>query len=112
MKVMVCGSFRLGGKSKLGNDFDMCQLKVLRPAESFATDKLKCTAYGFEAVDLQLDVECLPQFSELRYPLMLDLVVSDRLTRKGIESVVTGFIPPTKIKSDTPDGFNPMAKAA
>lgn len=102
MKVMVCGVLRLGGKSKAGNDFDMCQIKVLRPAESFMNEKLKCVAYGFESVDLELDKDALPDFAELRFPVVLDLTLEDKFTRKGIESIVVGFTTPTKaVPADT-----------
>jgi len=98
MKVQCIGVMRLHGKSKAGSDFDMCQIKVLRPSESFDTEKLHCRAHGFESVDLQLSPDCLPQFSELRFPLTLDLQIDERLTRRGIESFVVGFNPPAAVK--------------
>ncbi len=98
MKVLVCGVARISGLSKFGSQFDMCMLKALRPIESFDNGKIACRAYGFESVDLSLDPDCLPQFSELRFPTMLDLRLEDKLTRKGIESFVVGF--DTKNKPD------------
>lgn len=90
MKAMVAGCFKMSGQSKTGNKFDMCVIRVLRPSESFVTDKIHCTAYGYESVDLQLDPEALPQFAQLQYPMQLDLQVEEKLTRKGIESYVIG----------------------
>lgn len=99
MKVLCCGAFRLSGTSKAGSQFDMCVLKVLRQAESFDNEKLHCRAYGYESVDLPLDHEVLPQFSELRYPVMLNLTLDQKMTRKGVETFVVGFDPKAKGES-------------
>ena len=78
MKVLVLGVVRMSGtsnKSGSPKPYDMTRLSYAVPISPVASNNRTVIGAGFEAKDLDLDPDCLSQFSEVKFPATLDLDV-------------------------------------
>jgi len=93
MQMTVLGVKRMHGKSKAGNDFDMCAVRVLVAVETGARAQVIVEGYGFEEAEVMCDTKALPQFAGLKYPCLCELQ-TDQVHRMGkFETVVVGVKP-------------------
>lgn len=92
MKAMVIGVKRMSGVGKeSGRPFDFAQVEVLRAMEVSATGKFTLVGYGYETTKIDLALDALERFREVRFPCSLELLVETVPGRQGLRSVVTGF---------------------
>jgi hypothetical protein len=92
MKATVAGVKRMAGTAKAsGNAYDMCNLTCLVPVEQVNNPKMQVNGAGFTAMEMPVDVEALPVFMKLKYPLVLDLETDVRLRSGRPETVVVGI---------------------
>lgn len=89
-KMMVTGVKRMVGRSKEGNDFDMCRAFVLVPVENGGSAKIQISGHGFEVGELELDPAGLPAFTGVKFPCELDLVMDQKFTRGEFRTVCIG----------------------
>lgn len=100
MRVHAIGVKRMSGIGKeSGRAFDFSQLEILRPLEVVASEKFTLQGYGYETTKLDLANDALPKFVDVRFPAVLDLVVSTEPGRQGLRSVVTGFTRAADLKT-------------
>lgn len=99
MKAQVIGVQRISGvsnKSGALKDYDMGKLFCLQPIESAAKTKddgtsYKKEGYGFEVMEVDLDSDCIKQFSAIKFPAMLDVVIEQRPMYGKLASVCIGI---------------------
>lgn len=97
MRVKAIGVKRLSGIGKTsGKPFDFAQITILRPIEVTASESFSAQGYGYEVSEIDLSVEALPKFAEVRFPAELDVQVDTLPGRKGLRSVVVGFLAQAK----------------
>jgi hypothetical protein len=95
MKANVCGVKRMAGTAKSsGNAYEMCNISVLVPVEQVNNAKMQINGSGFGVMEIPLAVESLPDFMNIKYPVMMDLTTDVRLRAGKTETVVTGFVVP------------------
>lgn len=101
MKAHVIGVSRINGTSnKSGKlkDYDMGKLVCLQPIESKGKEDKEagtCFAYagyGYETMEVDLDVAAIPQFKDVRFPAVLDLVMDQRPMFGKLGTVCSGLI--------------------
>jgi len=97
MKVHAIGITHMFGisfkKNPQGQKYDLTRLKVLRPVEPTGGDNFTLHGYGFEVTDLEVEATAMTKFSQVPFPCELELVIEQRLGRRGAEQIVTGFKP-------------------
>lgn len=93
MKVLLAGVVHAKGISKEGRPFDFAKIVALQPFAASMSPKFNSQGAGYESVPLDLDPECLPAFTGLRYPGLYDVEFDSRLTRRGIEQIAIGCKP-------------------
>lgn len=100
MKANIIGVSRIEGisnKSGVLRPYDMPRILALQPVEMAAKSDDKAgtryskTGYGFEAMEIDLDPSAMAQFSEVKYPAVLDLVIDQRMLFGRLASVCVGF---------------------
>lgn len=92
MRANVVGVVRLSGIGKeSGKPYDFAQVLYLRPIEVSASEKFTLQGYGFEVGKLDLDIDALPQFAQVKFPAQLDLVVDNVPGRSGLRAVISGI---------------------
>lgn len=100
MRVNAIGVKRMRGIGKeSGRPFDFAQLEILRPMEVTASEKFTLEGYGYETSKLDLAIDCLHKFAEIRFPAVMDLVVTTEPGRSGLRSVVCGFTKAADLKT-------------
>lgn len=93
MKMTVAGVQRIAGTAKAsGNAYDMCTLIGLVPVEIVNNPKMQINGAGLKPMEIPLDVDALPQFMQLKFPLSLDLHIEPRPRSGKVESVVVGIL--------------------
>ena len=78
MKVLVLGVVRMSGtstKSGTPKPYDMTRVTYGVPVAPVHSENRTVTGSGFEVQDLDLDPAALNQFSEIKFPAVLDLDV-------------------------------------
>lgn len=91
MKVNVLGVKRIQGKAKeTGNPYDICTLLAVLPIQTGPAGPATISGYGYEIGEMTLDPEALPQFSNHKFPAMLELTIEPVLYRGKIEQLVVG----------------------
>lgn len=92
MRAIVIGVKRMSGVGKeSGKNFDFAQVEILRPMEVTASPKFTLVGFGYETSKIDLAVEALDRFRDVRFPSTLELTVDTVPGRQGLRSVVTGF---------------------
>jgi hypothetical protein len=100
MRVTAIGVKRMNGIGKeSGRPFDFAQIEILRNIEVVAGEKFTLQGYGYETNKIDLANDCLSKFAEVRFPAVLDLVVTTEPGRSGLRSVVTGFTRAADLKT-------------
>lgn len=91
MKINVLGVKRMKGKKKdTGAEYDICNLIAILPVETAANANFEVSGFGYETGEMPLDPAALLQFSQHKFPALLDLTVEPVLYRGKIEQLVTG----------------------
>lgn len=92
MRCTVIGVKRMSGVGKeSGREFDFAQIEVLRPLEPAAKKQFSLRGFGFETTKLDLALDALDKFRDVRFPVSLELVIETEPSRQGLRSVVVGF---------------------
>lgn len=92
MRVKAIGVMRMKGIGKQsGQPYDFAQLMYLRPVEVFTKDNLSITGIGYEVSKLDLQIEAMHKFNDIKFPADLDITLEQIPDRRGIRSVVSGF---------------------
>lgn len=92
MRAIVIGVKRMSGVGKeSGKNFDFAQVEILRAMEVTAGAKFSLVGFGYETSKIDLALEALDRFREVRFPSTLELIVDTVPGRQGLRSVVTGF---------------------
>lgn len=92
MKVQVLGIKSISGHSKeKGTPFSICNLLVVLPIENMTNPNVQITGYGFETSEMTVLPEAFPQFRDLKFPAMVELVLQVANYRGKIDTVVSGF---------------------
>lgn len=100
MRVNAIGVKRMSGIGKeSGRPFDFAQIEILRPMEVTASEKFTLVGYGHETSKIDLAIDCVQKFADVRFPAVLDLVVETVPGRQGLRSVVTGFTRSADLKT-------------
>jgi len=94
MQVQVIGCMHMQGIGKdSGKPYNMARLYVLSPMTGHVTDSMKRVTSGFEAMEIDVLPEAVPEFLLKQYPCKLDLV-TDMVPRGGkFQTVITGTVP-------------------
>ncbi len=75
-KLVVLGVFHTHGVSKkTGAPYTISKVTYGRAITSLKTEQRSVSGYGFEAQDMDLDPSCLPSFSDVKFPSVLDLKI-------------------------------------
>lgn len=91
MKANVLGVKRIEGRAKeTGNPYDICTLLMILPIQTGQAGTASISGYGYEVGEMTLDPAALPQFSQHKYPVQLDLIIEPVLYRGKIDQLVTG----------------------
>ncbi len=94
MKAIVIGVKRLSGVGKeSGKPFDFAQCTVLRALEPVAKQQIQIAGFGFETVDLDLAIDAVPRFGQVKFPAEVELETAEIIGAKGIRLQVVGFRP-------------------
>lgn len=93
MRVKAIGVQRLKGVSKTGNPFDFARLMYLRPVEVTSGDKFSSSGFGFSQGEIDLSIESLHKFNDIKFPCDLDLALETVPDRRGVKSICVGFLP-------------------
>jgi len=83
MKVLVLGVVRMSGtstKSGTPKPYDMTRITYGVPVSPVHSENRTVTGAGYEVQDLDLDPAALGQFSEIKFPAVLDLDVQPNPT--------------------------------
>lgn len=100
MRVNAIGVKRMSGIGKeSGRPFDFAQIEILRPMEVTASEKFTLIGYGYETSKIDLAVDAISKFAEVKFPAVLDLVVTTEPGRNGLRSVVVGFTRAAELKT-------------
>lgn len=100
MKVHAIGLARNKGISKKnnpqGSEYDNCSLLILTPIEEGAGNSKEGgtwerSGYGYSVSEIPVQVDAMPQFKDVKFPAVLE-VVTDAEPRFGrLVTVVTGL---------------------
>ena len=100
MRVKAIGVMRMKGIGKeSGNPYDFAQLMYLRPIEVFTKEKLSITGIGYEVAKLDMQIEAMHLFNDIKFPADLDVSLDQIPDRRGVKSVVSGFAGQPKLSS-------------
>ena len=99
MKQQVIGVKRVHGKSKVGNQFDMCSLLCVVPVEPGTHGEVQIEGHGSEVAEMVMDAKAVPQFAFLKPGQVceVDLVTDQRFFRGKFETVVVGVAKPQPV---------------
>ncbi len=61
-----------------GKPWAMCRLSYLEELEMVQGEKFTQTGYGFDAKEIDLDPNCLEQFSSIKFPAEVELLFSPK----------------------------------
>jgi len=94
MRVTVIGVKRMSGVGKeSGRSFDFAQVQVLMAMEQADSKNFQLRGYGYETSKLDLAIDALDKFRDVRFPCVLDLAIENVPGRLGMRTVVVGFRP-------------------
>lgn len=94
MKVKAIGVQRMKGIGKQsGAPFDFAQLVYLQPIQGVSSQNFSLTGFGFEVGKLDLQIEALHKFNDVKFPADLELIVETVPDRRGFKSMISGFVP-------------------
>lgn len=101
MKVHAIGVLRVEGISKKSGalkDYDMSKILVLQPCESANAQDEKIgtrfskTGFGYEPAEIDLDsFELLNKFSQLKFPVFLELEMGQAFKFGKLQTVCVNF---------------------
>ncbi len=92
MKCHVIGAIRMSGIGKeSGKPYDFAQVLFLNPVSVTAGERFSLHGFGFEVGKLDLATDALNQFSEVKFPALLELTIDNVAGRNGLKAVVTGI---------------------
>lgn len=92
MKAIVIGVKRMRGIGKeSGKAFDFAQCEVLTPMNNVSGEKFNLTGLGYETSKLDMKMESLSAFNDVKFPATLDLVIEHEPGRNGMKAVVAGI---------------------
>ncbi len=91
MRVKAIGVQRLKGVSKTGSPFDFARVMYLRPVEVTSSDKFSSQGFGFQQGEIDLALDALHKFNDIKFPADLDLALEQVPDRRGVKSVCVGF---------------------
>ncbi len=84
MKVQVIGIQRRFGKSKKsGNDYDMCQLHVLREVTPATNENNTLQGSGFQSVEMDADTKLINDLSGQKFPFFAEIDFETQFTEWG-----------------------------
>lgn len=108
MKVIAVGFTEMSGTSKkTGNDYHMARLVVLTETEDAKTESMTKSSYGYQAMEMDVDVKSHHRFDTLSYPCHVELVIDHRPRGGKVEAILSGFT-----GTPVPVTLSPVAKAA
>lgn len=92
MQATVIGVTRMTGIGKeTGKPYDFAQVHYLRPLEITASEKFSLAGFGYEAGKMDLAVDALSKFSQVKFPSQLELEVDNVPGRNGLRAIIVGF---------------------
>jgi hypothetical protein len=80
-KTVLCVANRHGVSYKTlatGKEWAMCRLYYLDPLEIVSGEKFNQVGFGFQAQEIDLDPACISQFSDLKFPVELNLIFAPK----------------------------------
>lgn len=101
MKVIAIGVKRMRGIGKdSGREYDFAQVEVLTPLKNTSSDKFTLTGLGYETSKLDMRIEALAAFNDVKFPANVDLLVEHEASRNGMKAIVTGLVAiPSTVKA-------------
>ena len=105
MKAIVIGcthSHGISNKSGSLKDYGMGKMLILQQIEEIHTAKPELgteyhkTGFGFEPMEVDLDLAALQQFATLKFPCQLDLLMEQRPMFGKLSTVCAGIVQQAK----------------
>lgn len=91
MRVLVVGAIFMNGKAKkTGSPYSICRALVGSPMQSKVTADYNRVGYGYEITEVEVEEAIFGQFSEHKFPLLLDLQTDMRPMGGKLVPVVVG----------------------
>lgn len=92
MKAQILGIKHITGISKeKGTPFTLCNALIALPIENLTNANVQITGYGFDVSEMAVLPEALPQFSGLKYPCSVELVLDLAAYRGKVDTVISGI---------------------
>jgi len=80
MKAVVIGVTRMTGTSKKnGRPYDMARCLVLQPVQVGGTQETMRSGFGYQTAELDLRTDALPKFSQVKFPVELELITGNEM---------------------------------
>lgn len=108
MKLIAIGYTEMKGVSKkTGNEYHMGKLSVLSNQQDASTENYQKSGYGYQVMEMNVDVKSHHRFDTLSYPCHIDLEVDHHPRGGQVEVIITGFN-----GQPVPVNLAPVVKAA
>lgn len=69
----------------------MCNALIALPIENISNANVKITGYGFDVSEMGVLPEALPQFSGLKFPCSVELILDLANYRGKVDTVISGI---------------------
>ena len=95
MKAVVIGVTRMTGTSKKnGRPYDMARCLALQPVQVGGTQETMRAGFGYQAAEIDLRPEALAKFSQLKFPVELELITGSEMMFGRLITIVEDFRAP------------------
>lgn len=92
MKLHVIGVSRITGTSqKTQKPYDMAKLLCLQDVQISAKEHYQRAGFGFEVCEVDLDPSALSQFSQVKFPAVLECRTDNVMRFGRMQSLVVGL---------------------
>lgn len=92
MKLHVIGVSRMIGTAKSsGKPYDMAKLLCLQDVQVTAKENYQRTGFGFEVCEVDLDPPALSQFSQVKFPAIIECRTDNVMRFGKMQSLVVGL---------------------
>lgn len=92
MKLHVIGVSRMTGISqKTQKPYDMAKLLCLQEVQVTAKEHFQRAGFGFEVCEVDLDPTALSQFSQVKFPVVLECRTDNVMRYGKMQSLVVGL---------------------
>lgn len=92
MKLHVIGVSRMTGTAKAsGKPYDMAKLLCLQDVQIADKENYQRDGYGFEVCEVDMDPAVLTQFSQVKFPAMLECRTDNVMRFGKMQSLVVGL---------------------